>query len=360
MRYRRSHPWRLAALITAALFLASCAESDAPDDETNPVRSPEISRILPAEDALVGANISTLDPATMNDAEIRKVLGPSSHCVFRYTSSGKPVLALTNSAAARQATGVVKVNGGLLRLQLERGRADGSGHAIVMAAGPARAVLTPLAANELDGRVSKRREMNLVFEIDTRLNVGYRGYFECPAASAPSGVPAASKETTPERQAKMEPTAAVDDDVVKSLPNGLEVRIPRSGVEAQLLTFIENEAGPAKTASFDLDRLTFEKGKSEALPTSKEQLRSIAKILVAYPKVTAIIGGHTDDLGSADRNRRLSHARAMFILRELSQMGVDSSRLEAKGYGEDRPVASNDTEEGRAKNRRISLEVTHK
>lgn len=50
----------------------------------------------------------------------------------------------------------------------------------------------------------------------------------------------------------------------------------------------------------------------------------------------------------------------MFIVRELRQMGVDSSRLEAKGYGEDRPIASNDTEEGRAKNLRISLEVTHK
>nr|CCD31947.1 V-type H(+)-translocating pyrophosphatase [Methylocystis sp. SC2] len=338
-----------------APFLASCAESDAPDDEANPARSAEIPRILSAEEALAGAHIPTVDPATLNDAEIRKVLGPSPHCVFRYTSSGKPVLALANRPAASQVTGVLKLNGSLIRLQLANGGADRPEDTLGMTAGSVRAGLTPLAAKGLDGRASERREMNLVFEIDSRLKVGYRGYFSCHAAPAPSVVTLVPKETPPERE------VAVSVDVVKSLPNGQEVRIRRSGVEAELLTFIENKAArPTKTASFDLDRVTFEKGKSEASPTSKEQLRSIAKILAAYPTTTATIRSPTDNLGSAGANKRLSRARAMFIMRELRQMGVGASQLQAKGYGGDRLVASNDTEERQVKNRHISLEVMRK
>jgi len=151
-----------------------------------------------------------------------------------------------------------------------------------------------------------------------------------------------------------------DDSVIKKLPDGLELKIPKSGVEARLLAFIENKAKRLKIAWFDLDRLTFEKGKTKLLPSAGQQLRNVAKILVAYPKVKAIIGGHTDNLGNAGANRRLSKARAMFVLRELNRMGVDASRLRAKGYGANHPVATNAAEEGRAKNRRITLDVIQK
>lgn len=178
------------------------------------------------------------------------------------------------------------------------------------------------------------------------------------AAPMPPFVPNSPKEMPGEREATTKPTAEIPDDYFKKiLSNGLELDVPKSGVEAKLLAFIEGEASPAKVAWFDLDRLMFEKGKTTPLPSSREQLQNIAKILIAYPKVRAIIGGHTDSLGNAGANRTLSKARATFVLRELTQMRVDASRLRAKGYGGDHPIATNDTQEGRAKNRRISLGV---
>lgn len=183
MRYTR-----FVSLILTGITVVACAESEAPDDETNPARSSEISRIVPAEEALAGAHIPTLDPATMNGAEIAKVLGPRPHCEFRYTSSGKPVLALKPSSASGPAGGVLKLNGSLIQLNPLNTTASKTQNTIIMASGPVRAHLTPISPGQLEGRPSERRELNLVLEIDTRLRVGYRGYFNClPAPATTSG-----------------------------------------------------------------------------------------------------------------------------------------------------------------------------
>jgi len=80
----------------------------------------------------------------------------------------------------------------------------------------------------------------------------------------------------------------------------------------------------------------------------------------AYPQVTLIIGGYTDNTGAADANLKLSQQRAANTMDEIIKSGIDAQRLEAKGYGEQYPVADNATEEGRAKNRRIDILVTGK
>jgi K(+)-stimulated pyrophosphate-energized sodium pump len=72
------------------------------------------------------------------------------------------------------------------------------------------------------------------------------------------------------------------------------------------------------------------------------------------------IGGYTDNTGDAAANMRLSQARADSVRAELIQLGVGADRLEAQGYGDQHPVADNSTEEGRQKNRRISMRVTAK
>lgn len=160
-----------------------------------------------------------------------------------------------------------------------------------------------------------------------------------------------------EREAK-KTGEALDAYARISLPNGVELDVPRAGLEAKLLAFLENERKPAaKITWFDFDRVAFGKGETVPQTSPREQLQNVARILSAYPKVKAIIGGHTDNLGNAIANKRLSKARAEIVFRELTQMGIAPSRLEAKGYGGDRPIAANNTEEGRAKNRRISLGV---
>lgn len=72
------------------------------------------------------------------------------------------------------------------------------------------------------------------------------------------------------------------------------------------------------------------------------------------------IGGYTDNTGDPTTNKSLSEARAKNVMDALVSKGVDASRLDTEGYGDQHPVADNSTEEGRAQNRRIALRVTQK
>ena len=160
-------------------------------------------------------------------------------------------------------------------------------------------------------------------------------------------------------------TKAIMDKLGKfmatKLPNGVELNLPEFGVEKKLIAFIEDKNKPVdKTTWFSFDRLDFETGSAALKPTSAEQLKNIAEIMKAYPKVALKIGGYTDNTGKADANLKLSQKRAESTMQELVKLGVDTKRLEAQGYGEKYPVADNSTEEGRAKNRRIDLRVTSK
>ena len=155
--------------------------------------------------------------------------------------------------------------------------------------------------------------------------------------------------------------AALGEFFKRKLPDGTELNIPKLGVENKLIDFIEDTSKPAdKETWFDFDRLLFDTGKATLQPESQTQLKDIAAILKAYPNVHVRLGGYTDNVGDKAANVTLSLARAANVEGELVKLGVDKSRLDSKGYGEEHPVASNDTEDGRAKNRRISMRVTQK
>jgi K(+)-stimulated pyrophosphate-energized sodium pump len=125
--------------------------------------------------------------------------------------------------------------------------------------------------------------------------------------------------------------------------------------------FIEDPGSRPDSATwFDFDRLLFDTGSATLRPESQEQLQNVAAILKANPNVHLKIGGYTDNVGSADQNLTLSDERATNVMHELVRMGVAPNALEAKGYGQEHPVADNSTEEGRALNRRISMLVTEK
>jgi OmpA-OmpF porin, OOP family len=147
----------------------------------------------------------------------------------------------------------------------------------------------------------------------------------------------------------------------KKLPDGVELTIPANGVENRLIAFIEDKSKEVdKKAWFDFDRLLFETGSAKLKPESREQLQNMAAILKAYPVVNLKIGGYTDNTGNAANNKKLSQQRADAAMAELTKLGVDKTRLEAEGYGQDVPVADNSTAEGRQKNRRTSVRVTKK
>ena len=105
-----------------------------------------------------------------------------------------------------------------------------------------------------------------------------------------------------------------------------------------------------------LEGVTFETGSDQLTAGAREVLDRVAQSLVANTDIRVRVTGHTDATGSRALNTELSQDRAESVMRYLVERGVASARLEARGYGPDRPVASNDTAEGRGMNRRVELE----
>jgi outer membrane protein OmpA-like peptidoglycan-associated protein len=157
------------------------------------------------------------------------------------------------------------------------------------------------------------------------------------------------------------PAVQLNRFVIWRLPDNVALNIPRDGVEARLLAFIQDPLRSVEPATwFDFDRLLFNTDSATLRPESREQLRNIAEILKAYPNTRIKIGGYTDNSGDAQHNMNLSQDRANGVRAELIALGIAPDRLEAQGYGDQFPVADNSTEEGRAKNRRVSMRVTQK
>jgi outer membrane protein OmpA-like peptidoglycan-associated protein len=104
--------------------------------------------------------------------------------------------------------------------------------------------------------------------------------------------------------------------------------------------------------------VNFVSGSAELTPTSMDVLKEVANSLIAYPAVMIEVRGHTDSTGPSELNRNLSQERAMSVRQALIDLGVAPNRITAVGYGEDYPIASNESKEGRAANRRVEIHRT--
>jgi len=102
----------------------------------------------------------------------------------------------------------------------------------------------------------------------------------------------------------------------------------------------------------------FDNDSSKLKPESYDDMNLAVELLKRVPAATAVIEGHTDSNGPDAHNQRLSEARAKAVRDYMVSMGIDPSRLEARGFGESQPVADNATAEGRAQNRRVVLRRT--
>jgi outer membrane protein OmpA-like peptidoglycan-associated protein len=102
----------------------------------------------------------------------------------------------------------------------------------------------------------------------------------------------------------------------------------------------------------------FSSGSANLYPGARDKLRQFAAVLNRYPRTTIQITGHTDSRGSEQSNDQLSLQRARAVADQLTADGVSASRISVRGLGESQPIATNDTPEGRAQNRRVEMTVT--
>lgn len=143
------------------------------------------------------------------------------------------------------------------------------------------------------------------------------------------------------------------------LPGGSKISIPEGSYLGEFVKFIDAPDSDL-SRGFIMEDLNFETGTNDLTPESLKHLDDMVAVLNAYQAVKVRLEGHTDNTGEPISNKVLSEFRADGIKSILVDKGVDDGRIEAAGFGEERPVASNDTEEGRQKNRRVEIYVSER
>ena len=109
---------------------------------------------------------------------------------------------------------------------------------------------------------------------------------------------------------------------------------------------------------FELKDIYFETAKATLLPASFVELDNLYEIMKNYPEISKVeISGHTDWVGSDSYNKSLSQRRSQSVVNYLTKKGVSTSRIIAHGYGEEKPIADNNTEAGRQQNRRVEFKI---
>jgi len=146
-------------------------------------------------------------------------------------------------------------------------------------------------------------------------------------------------------------------DQCPNTPAGLKVDEKGCPIEV-----IERETELMDTGKIRLQNVNFETGKAELKPESFPTLDAVGTVLSQWPQLKIELAGHTDDVGGAAMNRRLSQARAASVLAYLNGKypAIDGTRFTVKGYGKDKPLVPNTSDESRAKNRRVEFTVLNK
>ncbi len=131
----------------------------------------------------------------------------------------------------------------------------------------------------------------------------------------------------------------------------------RARLLAQLNTILATR-DTARGLIANMSDVLFKTGSFELLGGARERLAKVSGIVLAYPGLHLDVEGHTDIVGGDEYNMQLSQRRAQAVRDYLVQQGIPDSAIVARGYGKTRPVASNDTPEGRQQNRRVELVIS--
>jgi OOP family OmpA-OmpF porin len=141
------------------------------------------------------------------------------------------------------------------------------------------------------------------------------------------------------------------------LPGGVRISVPEGSFNYSVASWLANTTDITVPKRFVFEDLNFETGSTALTPESVDTVSSLVAVLKAYPAVSVTLEGHTDNTGDPAANKKLSFDRATAVKDLMVKGGVAESRITSAGLGQENPVAPNDTEEGRAKNRRLEMVV---
>lgn len=137
----------------------------------------------------------------------------------------------------------------------------------------------------------------------------------------------------------------------KNIPSG-------SDCSGETVTKTELEASEKDILTEALEGVKFKSNSDVLLPKSYAKIDAVAEVMKNNSNCTLTIDGYTDNRGKSDHNHKLSYKRAEAAKARLIEDGIDGSRITTHGYGEENPIATNDTAAGRAKNRRVEFKVS--
>ena len=180
------------------------------------------------------------------------------------------------------------------------------------------------------------------------------------AARAKQEAEAARTAALAEQQAALEQKQAAEADAEKARQAAARAEAEKAELRAQLLNQLNSilqTQDSARGLIVQMSDVLFDTGSATLKTAAREKLAKISGILLAHPGLTLEIEGHTDSVGSDDFNQQLSERRADSVRDFLAEQGVPASTIAARGFGKTQPVASNDTPEGRQRNRRVELVV---
>jgi outer membrane protein OmpA-like peptidoglycan-associated protein len=180
------------------------------------------------------------------------------------------------------------------------------------------------------------------------------------AAAAQAEAEKARAAAQAEQQAAIEQREAAKADAEKARQAAAKAEAEKADLRAQLLGQLNSILQTRDTARgliVNMSDVLFDTGSSTLKSGAREKLAKISGILLAHPGLTLQIEGHTDSVGSDDFNQQLSERRADSVRDFLAEQGVAASAMSAHGFGKTQPVATNDTPDGRQRNRRVELVV---
>jgi outer membrane protein OmpA-like peptidoglycan-associated protein len=145
-----------------------------------------------------------------------------------------------------------------------------------------------------------------------------------------------------------------------TLPGGVALSVPLGSFDFKLAQYLADSADSTVPRRFVLDHLNFESASTKMTPESEQTAKTLTAILKAYPAVNIRLEAYTDNEGAVEANKQLSQGRAEAVRASLVARGIDAKRIDTLGWGEAKPMASNNTVEGRAQNRRLEMIVLSK